>query len=282
MLAYLGVFDYHGFSFNQAVWQTFGVFHMSIALLVDIGVILVLLISAGVSFYRGMIREVLTIVGVMGGALAALLFGGALKPIANGWFGIKDGEEAGKLFNLIPLNVAADITAYALVFIGVFLLLQLASYFLSSSAHAIGLGPVDRTLGVFFGLARGVLLLGLVYLPFHLILPEDNKKEWFAGSKTIFYIENISEWMASYLPQDNHAAEGIADDARDKLREIDVLGDKRITPDKADEVQNGYDTKDRNSLDTLLDQIKSPSDTPTQDKTGSQDKNSAQKRGYNE
>ncbi len=256
---------------------------MTIALLVDIGVILVLLISAGVSFYRGVIREVLTIVGVMGGALAALLFGGALKPFAYGWFGIKDGEDAGKLFDLIPMNLAADITAYALVFIGVFLLLQLASYFLASSAHAIGLGPVDRTLGVFFGVARGVLLLGLVYLPFHLILPDENKKEWLSGSKTIFYIENVAEWMATYLPQDGQGAGDIAEDARERLREIDVLGDKRITPENADDTQNGdaqdgYDTQDRNGLDNLLDQIKSPPDTQKEH----QDTNPAQKRGYNE
>ncbi|HPQ51327.1 MAG TPA: CvpA family protein [Alphaproteobacteria bacterium] len=243
---------------------------MTISVLVDIGVILVLLISAGVSFFRGAIREVLTIVGVMGGALAALIFGGSLKPLTHGWFGIKDGVDAGKLFDILPMSLVADITAYAMVFIGVFVLLQLASYFLSSSAHAVGLGPIDRTLGVFFGLARGVLLLGLIYLPFYLILPEDNKKEWLSDAKTMFYVEQVSEWMASYLPQDGKDSD-VADDARDKLREIDVLGEKRLQPDQKDQISNssdGYNDRDRDGLDSLLDKIKPSTEKQPQDKKG--------------
>lgn len=260
---------------------------MTIALLVDVGVILVLLLSAGVSFFRGLIREVLTILGVVGGALAALMFGDSLKSVTSGWYGIKEGVDAGKLFDVVPMELVADLTAYGVVFIGVFLLLQLASHFLASSAHAVGLGPVDRTFGVFFGLARGVLILGLLYLPFHLILPDNNKKEWFDGSQTMFYVESVAEWMASFLPQDGEVS-GVADDARDKLREIDVLGDKRIRPEQAQDVQQntqqkngsdsqtGYDKQDRGGMDSLLDQIKNPEKSP--EAQG----NTQPARGYNE
>lgn len=257
---------------------------MPVAVLVDIGVILVLLLSAGVSFFRGAIREILTIFGVMGGAVAALLFGGALKPITQGWFGVKEGEDTGKIFDLIPADLAADIAAYALIFVGVFVLLQLASHFLASSAHALGLGPIDRTLGVFFGLARGVIILGLIYLPFHLILPENSKKEWLADSKTMFYVENISEWMASYLPQDKGDTESIGENAREKLRDIDVLGDKRIAPLGSKEkneaqsapaepansggAQEGYGETDRNRMESLIDQLKTEDTPAAGQKTG--------------
>lgn len=243
---------------------------MSIATFVDIGVILVLLISAGVSFFRGFIREVLTIFGVAGGAFVALMFGGSLKPIVHGWYGIKEGVDPGKLFDIVPMTLAADVTAYAVIFLGVFILLQLISHFLAASAHALGLGPVDRTLGIFFGLARGVLLIGLLYLPFHLILSDEAKKEWLSGSKTYFYVQGVAEWMSSYLPQDEEtkkAGEKMGEAARDKLREIDVLGDRRIEPDKTPSAtpapasdtppsKDGYSNQDRGGMNQLIDTLK--------------------------
>lgn len=206
---------------------------MEISTFVDLGIVIVLLISVAVSFYRGLIREVLTIFGVLGGVLAAIMFGPQLRPYTHQWFGVIEGKEPEKLFDLIPANIAADATAYLMIFVAVFLALQLASYFLSSSAHAIGLGPIDRTLGVLFGVVRGVFLLGLIYLPFHLILSDDNKKDWFAHSKTIPYIEKVTLWMLSYLPTDHpDKDEGHQQDARQKLLELDLLGDKRIKPDE--------------------------------------------------
>lgn len=246
---------------------------MSISLLVDIGVILVLLISAGVSFYRGLIREVLTIVGVLGGALAAIMFGGAFKPIVYGWYGITpDQEKVDKIMDILPMDIAADITAYALIFLGVFILLQLASHFLSSSAHAIGLGPIDRTFGIFFGIARGILLLGVLYLPFHLILSDENKKEWLSGSKTMFYVESVSEWLADFLPQDDDVKKN-TEAARDKLQKIDILGDKKINKDPKESdapADDGYSNQDRNGMDDLIESIK-----PQQD-------NGPKNGGYNE
>lgn len=228
---------------------------MNIALFVDIGVVLVLLISAGVSFFRGFIREVLTIFGVLGGAMAAFMFGDDLKPLMASWFGIEKDKDPGKLFDLIPMNLVADVAAYASIFIGVFILLQVISHFLASAVRALGLGPVDRTLGVFFGIGRGILLLGILYLPFSLILP-DSKKEWLNDSKTMFFVQETSEWMASYLPQEKDA-KAAAETTRDKLKEIDVLGDKRIVPDAVQKMedlkQQGYDAMDRNNLDKLMD-----------------------------
>ena len=244
---------------------------MDISVLVDIGVIIVLLISAGVSFFRGLIREVLTIVGVLGGGFAALVFGPLVVPLMSKWFGIQEGKDPGKLFDLIPMEMAAQICAYASVFILVFILLQLASYLISSAAQAVGLGPVDRTLGIFFGLARGLLLLGVLYLPFHLILPEDSKKEWFEKSQTMVFVEGTTKWLISFVPQDKSSKEPV-DETRKKLNAIDVLGDKRITQDDIETAKEkaiekakeaaGYSDKARESLDHLIDDQKSNQGKP--------------------
>lgn len=234
---------------------------MDISVLVDIGVIVILLISAGVSFFRGLIREVLTIVGALGGGFAALTFGPSVIPLTSKWFGIEEGKEAGKLFDMIPMELAAQITAYAGIFIIVFIILQLASHLISSAAQAVGLGPIDRTLGIFFGLARGLLLLGVLYLPFHLILPEDSKKEWFENSQTMVFVQGTTKWLISFVPQEKTSAE-IVDQTRNKLNAIDVLGDKRITQEAKEGAEKsqakpaeakGYSDKDRKNLENLID-----------------------------
>lgn len=247
---------------------------MNIALLVDIAVIVLLLISAGVSFFRGLIREVLTIVGAVGGGFAALAFGPKLVPLMSKWFGVVEGKPPAKLFDLIPMDVVAQIAAYAGIFVVVFIILQLASHLISSAAQAVGLGPVDRTLGIFFGLARGLLLLGILYLPFHLILPDDTKKEWFEKSQTMVFVQGTTEWLISFVPQEK-SSEKIVETTREKLNAIDILGDKRLS--KADKEKTksdaqkdaqsgGYSDKARHGLDSLIEEkIDSASPEATKD-----------------
>lgn len=243
---------------------------MNISVIIDLAVVLVILVSAGVAFFRGFVREVLTIFGVIGGALAAFFFGPQIAPLFFNWLGVEDGETPKKLFNLIPYDIVANICAYASIFLAVFLILQLISHFLSASVRAVGLGPVDRTLGVVFGIARGILLLGILYLPFHLILPDDNKREWFGNAKTFVYVESVSTWLQSFLPADadekaGEAAEKTGSFTRDKLKEIDVLQSdikaeiKSKTSDDAEDdsgtkIDTGYDKKERKDLDSLIEE----------------------------
>ncbi len=225
------------------------------AAIIDIAVLLILLISAGVAFFRGFIREVLTIVGVIGAALASLMFGKMLSPLMRDWFGVVEGETGEKLFDLIPYSIVADVTAYASIFLIVFIILQLASHFISASARAVGLGPVDRTLGVAFGLVRGLILLAILYLPFSAILTQKQKDSWLEGSVTFMYIESTSEWLASFLPDGDK--EKTISETREKLKAMDVLDsgkdDGGDTPaGKEDKPDGGYSNQDREKLEGLI------------------------------
>lgn len=205
---------------------------MPIGTVFDLFVIVLMLISAGVAFFRGFIRELLTIVGVVGGLIAALFLAPPLVPVVRGWYGIAEAAdataEADKLFGLIPMSIVADATTYGGVFLVVVILLQLISYFLSGIVKASGLGPVDRTLGIFFGLARGVILLGILYLPLHLILSDQQKEEFFAESKLNFYVAETSAYLASFLPSDDDDEnKERGEKARDMLKDIDVLDSEK-------------------------------------------------------
>ena len=227
-------------------------------MIIDIIVGLVVISSALISFMRGFIREVLTIAGVVGGILAAVFVGPSLAPTVREWFGVTDEDDAKKLFDIIPMEIVADATTYGVIFIAVVIVLSVLSHFISGAAKAVGLGPVDRTLGVIFGVARALVLLGLVYLPFHLLMDEKRKEGFFEDSHTHYFIEKVSAEMARYLPESDDVKkdieEGTDDLIKKKLEESDLLGTgkKKETAPEKPAATEGYDEQERKRLDKLF------------------------------
>ena len=179
-------------------------------MIIDLVVAAIMLISAAISFLRGLIRETLTIAGIVGGLFAAYAFGDNLSPVFRRWLDVDpEAEVPKKLFEVIPYSIVADGLAYACIFIAVVIIISVISHFIGGAIRAMGLGPVDRTLGVFFGLGRGILLLGLIYLPFHLLMDTESKTKYFNDSKAFGYIENTSEFLAEFLPSSEEVDEKI-------------------------------------------------------------------------
>ena len=54
-------------------------------MIVDVIAALIMLASIGIAILRGFIREVLTIFGLVGGAVAAYVGGPLLTPTVRGW-----------------------------------------------------------------------------------------------------------------------------------------------------------------------------------------------------
>lgn len=199
-------------------------------MIIDGIVIAVLLVSAIIAFFRGFIREVLTILGVVGGLAAAYLGGPMLSPLMRGWLGVVDGEEPKRLLGLIPYPIVADLLSYGLIFIVVVIVLSIVSHVLAETVRSIGLGAIDRTLGFIFGLLRGALLLAILYLPVHIGFDDEAKAEYLGASRTVPYLESMSGVLAGYLPQsakdqikDTAAQEAENTGVKDRLQQIDLL-----------------------------------------------------------
>ena len=166
----------------------------------DVIVLIITLISAFIAFLRGLIREVLTIFGVVGGLAAAWYAGPMLLPYMKDWLGVKEGVEPEKLLGVLPYDILAVILAYGIIFIVVALVLSIVSHILAETARAIGLGPVDRTLGVIFGIARGILLVSIPVMVMQLITSDEQREEWFKDSKTYFYVDQVSVALLDMVP----------------------------------------------------------------------------------
>ena len=125
---------------------------------------------------------------------------------------------------------------------------------------------VDRSLGVVFGIIRGVLILGLVYLPFQMFLEEEEKAEWFSDSRSIVYIEWTAEWIRNFFPEnftDEEAISGKADEARETLKSLEILPEtlnKNSLLPEGEEME-GYQEKARETLDQLIEQEQEEGET---------------------
>ena len=111
---------------------------------VDWGLLGVLVFSMLLGAWRGLVYEVLSVLGWAASFYAAQ------------WF-------APRVAGLLPLQSASDPVRYAaafvLVFIAAVFTAGLLAFLLKKLVEAIGLRPVDRTMGAAFGLMRGVILL---------------------------------------------------------------------------------------------------------------------------
>ncbi len=233
-------------------------------MIVDILVLAVLLISALIAFLRGFIREVLTITGVVGGLAAAYIGGPLLSPLMRGWLGVEEGVEPERLFGILPFDIVADTLSYGVIFIIVVVLLSVLSHFLAETAKSIGLGAVDRTLGFIFGLLRGIILLGLLYLPVHLFIDDETKAGVFEGSKTHFYLERTSATLAEFIPSSavEDMEEGVstleeASETRKKLEEINLLrrdGESAPAQNTPEQNSEGYSEEFRDKMDQLFEE----------------------------
>jgi len=114
---------------------------------VDIVLLIVLLASVVIGAWRGLLYEVLSVLGWV----AAFVLAQWLAVDAAEWLPLKGASE--------PLRYAAG---FGVVFVGVAFAAGFLAWPVKKLVESVGLRPVDRTLGALFGLLRGaVLLLGV-------------------------------------------------------------------------------------------------------------------------
>lgn len=110
----------------------------------DYLLLFVLIASVIISTLRGLVKEILSLLGWIVAFVVANAYGTQLAPL---------------LPNAIPGTSTRLIVAYVALFLGVRILMGLASLALSAVISATGLSLADRGLGGLFGLARGIVIV---------------------------------------------------------------------------------------------------------------------------
>lgn len=88
---------------------------------------------------------------------------------------------------------------YGLTFIAILLVVGLLNVVLGTLIEKTGLGPADQGLGVFFGIARGVLIvLVLVIIAGYTPFPEE---QWWVNARFSGPAVNLVKQIELYLPE---------------------------------------------------------------------------------
>ncbi|MFC4270811.1 hypothetical protein GQF03_03685 [Sneathiella chungangensis] len=213
----------------------------------DAVVLVILLISAIFGFIRGFVKETLSVAGWIGAVFLSLYLFPLLQPFAREF-----------ILNLL----IADILTGAVIFILSLVILSYISHAISEKVKASSLGALDRSLGIFFGIARGVILLGILWLIFVQFIPEKDRPEWILQAKTLPIIAKSGEFVARLLPPDMQENLNISKesdkDTMDRLKEkYDDLpedvkdGLKNTMEDAKSLLDKGYDDQARQQMENL-------------------------------
>lgn len=223
---------------------------------------MIVLISAVISFLRGFIKELLTILGLIGGFAAAYFGSPHILPKFQEWMIDPENPDA-RLWGIVPMDMVAQVSSYGALFLFTFILLTVISHFASEAVKDMGLGAVDRSLGVAFGLFRGLMVVILLYLPFTLVMDDDKFPAWVEESRgiqaarysidmgyDIFNIEKHQETISEGKEKANEKVEQIRDMIEEKA--VDTAKEKVEKVIKKDE--SGYKEKARESMNDLFQQ----------------------------
>jgi len=199
---------------------------------IDVMVVIVLLVSAGFAISRGLVSETFTIVDWVVAAFVALRATPIFLPLLRG-------------------VVSPAWLEYIVVFLGTFFLvfipLSMLNHRLSEAVQKSEIGPVDRAAGAVFGVARGLVLIGLVYIAYASMVKPEDRPPALTSARFFPLIRQTSEVLLSLAPTrpDLSTAEG------------EPVLETRQTSGEASRNDTSRDTKtyganDRRALDRLI------------------------------
>lgn len=146
----------------------------------DWALIIIIAISSLMSLRRGFIREALSLATWVVAFVVARSFHPHAQTLLANW---------------IEEPILLVIAAFCFLFIGTLLLGAGINFIVAALIRITGLTPLDRMLGVFFGLARG-LILSVVMVAILRLSPL-SQSEWWQASVVIDQLEVLEQWSRS-------------------------------------------------------------------------------------
>ena len=153
-------------------------------LLADLAIAVIVLVSMGFGFVRGFFKESISIASLLIAVWAALNFG------AN--FGALFADSLGS--EELQLWLGSLLVLVTVLAIG-----GLIGWGVSKVVRMSALRGSDRSLGLVFGFARGVILVGLVVLGGQ--YAGFSNDAWWRQSRLIPYGETVAEWIRVMAPK---------------------------------------------------------------------------------
>jgi len=141
-------------------------------------------LSMLLSLWRGFVREIISLIGL----LAAFLIASRTSGVAGDF-----------LIEWIPNSTTADIAGFTMIFVSIMIVVGLVGALIRKLVDMADLTATDRTLGMLFGIARGVLLIALSFL-IYTSYSEPNQV-WAKKSLLTPYALEASDLLGQAIPE---------------------------------------------------------------------------------
>jgi membrane protein required for colicin V production len=135
--------------------------------------------------FRGIVKEITSIVGVFVGFYAAYTY----YPVVGNWLSCL-------IINKAYLNIASFFITFTILFLAVGFVGVVLRYLLK----AVALGWADRILGCTFGFLKAVLIVSVLLVPLTTFLPQ--KSPVMKDSLLAPHVSTLSEKMVAIVPKE--------------------------------------------------------------------------------
>lgn len=169
----------------------------------DLGVLVIVGMSALLSFFRGFAREILSLGAWVIASLVTLY---NFQTVAE-WIE-PQVHNAG---------VASGLASMGVFFVSLILLNIITGTMVKFIKPGSEVGAIDNIVGLLFGAARGVLIIAVSYFVMTLVLAEKDYPEYVKQAHTRPYVAKASAWVAGAAPDYLKAIAGPAEEREEKL-----------------------------------------------------------------
>lgn len=192
----------------------------------DVFIIVIVLASASIGFVRGGAKEIVTLFSFLVSALVALLIFPVTGPLGR---------------DLVDPDWMGSAAAVVVVFLVVYFGVRFLGAWISQRLHHGGaLNWIDRAGGTAFGIARALLVVGVVHLIFYAATPPERVPGWLRDAKLYPVSVASARVVQLLLPPAARIVDQAAPVVKDSVRRGSA----------------GYETGDRESMDALVEETR--------------------------
>ncbi len=152
---------------------------------IDIAILAIVLISAGISLLRGFFKEAISLA----------------TWIAAFWVAVHFSADQARFFEpLIETPSLRAAASFGLLFLVTLILGSLVNKAVQEVVEFTGFGGMDSLLGMVFGTARGLLIISMLVMVAGMTpLTQDL---WWQESELLGHFQKMADWLLAQLPED--------------------------------------------------------------------------------
>lgn len=196
----------------------------------DIVILIVVGISALIALSRGLVKEVLSIIGWVLATLAVIYLLPVLMPFAKQY---------------ISSGILAGVTTALCILILFFVVWIYATAGVIGKIRSSKLSGLDRMLGLFFGIVRAMLLVVLFYILISWMIPVDKQSDILTKSKYFQLAGSFAKPLEDMIPEETLKI------IKEKTKQVGEENEKALA-------QKEQEEKSDNDADELFEKLAQP------------------------